>query len=84
MLTAFVEVILGWGYTIQINNSGVIVDEYEAGDSLYDSGIFGTGQASREQLTAWATSTAKEMLFEHGADEPYNIEIQIIEALEVV
>lgn len=84
MLTAFIEVLLGWGYTIQINNSGEIVDEYEAGDSLYDSGTFGTGQATREQLTEWSTSTAKELLFEHGANEPYNLEIETIESLEVV
>lgn len=83
MLTAFVEVILGWGYSIQIDNSGIIVEEYQAGDSFYDSGTFGTGQASIEQLTIWATSTAKDMLFEHGAIEPYNLEIQTYESLEI-
>jgi len=83
MFTAFIEVILGWGYTIQIDNSGVIVESYEAGDSPHDSSVFGTGQASREELKSWATSTAIDMLEEHGAIAPHNIELEIVEGLEV-
>lgn len=84
MFTAFIEVILGWGYIIQIDNSGEIVEEYKAGYSFRDSQVFGIRDASEEQLKFWATFTAKEMLFEHGADEPYNLEFETIESLEVV
>ena len=83
MLTAFVEVILGWGYTIQISNSGIIVDEYQAGDSPLDSGVFGTGKTSREKLMQYANQTACEMLEEHGAFEPYEIETEIYESIEM-
>jgi len=83
MLTAFVEVICGWGYTVQISNSGVIVDEYQAGDSPLDSSVFGTGKMSREELMQEANENACEMLEDHGAFEPYQIETQVYESFEM-
>ena len=64
MLTSEYAVTDGWGYEVWIFNDGECVENYAAGDSQYDSQIYGTGDLGEQTLERYARQTAAEMIEE--------------------
>ena len=70
---ADIYVKVNWGYEVYIYKDDTLLEEYSAGDSFWDSQIYGTGNLSYDTLLAYANKTASEMLEEHGSPKPYEI-----------
>ena len=76
-LIAYVTIVKNYGYEISIYNFDEHIETYSAGNSPFDSQIFGaTGEVvANRQLKEYALQTARNMLLEHDASEPLNIEV---------
>jgi hypothetical protein len=56
-----------YGYAVcMCDLDGTILEEYQAGDSKYDSQIYGTNELSLKELKQFARQTAREMLNSHN------------------
>jgi hypothetical protein len=64
---ALYQVKEGHGYVVEIcTTDGTVLERYTAGDSKFDSQVYGTGQLNKKQLKELAIQTAKELMIENN------------------